>query len=251
MPLMTPTCRCADRRSKGTAAPESALGARQVAGHSSMTVNLAAVSEDEKWRPRSLPSPLEQARLEGLDRGSGELRLRNGSNMFWGYIAAWTLFGLAALFWNRSILAEPGRESRTELTVSIFCLFLASVLALCVLGRPYVTVRSGVVFGRNPIRTYRFHLADVKSLTSGFWGFPKFVVADRSIRLMGMEESTLDSMRGGSQAMAVLQAEFAGMEPDRGHARDVGIHARWALMDRGLALLLAGWTFYAASFFII
>lgn len=148
---------------------------------------------EEKWRPRSLPSPLEQARLDRLNPRTGELRLRNGSNMFWGHALAWGLVGAAALGLNKSILTDSDPMTPAEVLAYATGIFLASVTALCVLGRPYVTVGEGTALVRNPMRTYRFQLADVESLNSGFCGFPRLIVAGRGIRVMGLEESTLDT----------------------------------------------------------
>lgn len=206
---------------------------------------------EEKWRPRSLPSPLEQARLDRLNPRTGELRLRNGSNMFWGHALAWGLVGAAALGLNKSILTDSDPMTPAEVLAYATGIFLASVTALCVLGRPYVTVGEGTALVRNPMRTYRFQLADVESLNSGFWGFPRLIVAGRGIRVMGLEESTLDHLAGGSDDMAVLHTEL-GKQPSRHENQSAaGICARWAIMDRGLALLLAGWGAYALSFLIL
>jgi hypothetical protein len=65
-----------------------------------------------------------------------------------------------------------------------------------------------------------------------------------------MEESTLDQIAGGSDDMAVLQAELADRESGQVPADSRGVQARGALMDRGLALLLVAWTMYAASFYL-
>jgi hypothetical protein len=66
---------------------------------------------------------------------------------------------------------------------------------------------------------------------------------------MGMEESNLQLMRGGSDDMAVLQAEIGVTNPDH---RPAGgrLHVRWALLDRGLVLLIGAWALYALSFYV-
>jgi hypothetical protein len=170
--------------------------------------------------------------------------------MFWGHVLAWGLVGAAALGLNKSILTDSDPMTPGEVLAYASGMFLASVTALCVLGRPCVTVREGTVFVRNPLRTYRFQLADVESLESGFWGFPRLIVAGRRIRAMGLEETTLDHLPGGSDDMAVLHAEL-GEQPSRHGTRSAaGIHARASIMDRGLAFLLAGWAAYALSLLI-
>jgi hypothetical protein len=207
------------------------------------------VEEGEKWRPRSLPSPLEEARANWRDPRTGEMRFRNFSNMLWGYVLAWGLFGMAALFLNRSILTDSDPMAPSEVVAYAAGIFLASTGALCVLARPFVTLRGETLTVRNPLRVYRCDFAAVGSLTSGFWGFPKLVVAGRGIRVIGMEETNLQLMRGGSDDMAVLQAEIADRNPDHPHA-GTGLHARWALLDRGLVLLLLAWALYALSFYV-
>ena len=67
---------------------------------------------------------------------------------------------------------------------------------------------------------------------------------------MGMEETNLQLMRGGSDDMAVLQAEITDRNPDQLHP-GAGLHARWALLDRGLVLLLLAWALYALSFYVL
>jgi hypothetical protein len=174
---------------------------------------------------------------------------RNFSNMLWGYVLAWGLFGMAALFLNRSILTESDPMAPGEFVAYAAGTFLASMGALCVLARPFVSLSRGTLTVRNPLRIYTCDFAAVESLTNGFWGFPQLVVAGRGILLMGMEESNLQLMRGGSDDMAVLQAEIADRNPDDLHA-GAGLHARWALLDRGLVLLMVAWGLYALGFYV-
>ncbi len=169
--------------------------------------------------------------------------------MFCGHVLAWGLVGAAALGLNKSILTDSDPMTPAEVLAYATGIFLVSVTALCVLGRPYVTVREGTALVRNPLRTYRVQLADVESLKSGFWGFPQLIVAGRGIRVMGLEETTLDYLAGGSDDMAVLHTEL-GKQPSKTPSTQ-GIRARWAIMDRGLALLLAAWAAYALSFLIL
>lgn len=184
------------------------------------------------------------------DPQTGEMRFRNGSNMFWGYILAWGLFGMSALWLNKSILTDPDPMTGPEVAQYAAGMFFASVTALCVLGRPYLTLRDGGVTVRNPMRIYRFALSRVQSVENGFCGFPKLVVAGRTIRAMGMEQTGLDQISGGSDDMVVFQAELADASVNTGDAGAV-VSLRWSLMDLGLALLLAAWAIYAASFFIL
>lgn len=206
--------------------------------------------EGEKWRPRSGPSPLEQARADYRDPVTGEMRFRNLSNMFWGYVSAWGTFAQATLCLNRSILTNPDPMTGHEVVAYGSGTFIVSVAALCVLARPSVKLLSGRLTVRNPLRAYSFDLAAVESLESGLMGFPKLIVAGRTVRVVGMEETTLQLMRGGSDDMAVLQAEIGdssfgelstGVEP---------VRSSWAPLDRGLALLLTAWLLYVVSFFV-
>ena len=184
------------------------------------------------------------------DPETGEMRFRNGSNMFWGYAVAWGLFGMSALLLNKSILTDPDPMTGPEVAQFAAGMFSASVAVLCVFARPYVTLRNGRVTVRNPLRIYRFALSQVQSVEDGFSGFPKLVVAGRTIRVMGMEQTGLDQMSGGSEDMVVFQAERADARVSTGDdGAEVGV--RWSLMDRGLALLLAAWAMYAASFFVV
>jgi hypothetical protein len=176
------------------------------------------------------------------------MRLRKLSNMFWGYVVAWGLFGMAALLLNKSILTGPDPMAPREAATYGAGLFLASIAAFCVLARPFVTLASGVLIVRNPLRSYAVELAAVESLDSGLAGFPKLTVAGRAIRMFGMEESGLQKMAGGSDDMAVLQAEIA----DAGDAsgREEPLQVRWALLDKSLSLLLIAWSLYLVSWLV-
>jgi len=204
------------------------------------------MEEGEKWRPKSHTSTLEHGRQFMTDPQTGEMLFRNRSNMFWGYVAAWGLFGMSALMLNKSILTDPDPMSEREVLGTAAAMFTASVAAACILGRPYLTLRDGLVTIRNPLRVYKLRLADVTSVVSGFWGFPRLTAAGRTIRVMGMEEGGLG---GDSDDMAVLQMELEAQrtEPREGHSE--GVLAHWAPMDLGLGLLLAAWAAYALSFF--
>ena len=181
------------------------------------------------------------------------MRFRNLANMFCGYALAWGLFGMAALILNKSILTDSDPMTPGEVVAYAVGTFVVSTGALCVLARPSVTLDSHETLTvRNPLRVYRCDFAAVESLTSGFWGFPKLTVAGRAIRIMGMEESNLQLMSGGSDDMAVLRAELADRQG--GDIRAVGREAcrsRWALLDRGLVLLWGAWALYAISFFVL
>ena len=178
------------------------------------------------------------------------MHFRNLANMLWGYVLAWGLFGVAALLLNKSILTDSDPMTPSEGAAYGSGIFLASAGSLCLLARPSVTLRQGILTVRNPFRTYTCDLSAVKSLTSGFWGFPKLVVDGRTIRVMGMEESNLQQMSGGSDDMAVLQAEIADQELGQAHPGGDVLRSRWALLDRGLCVLLAAWSTYAISFFM-
>lgn len=175
------------------------------------------------------------------------MRFRNLSNMFWGYALAWGLFGMAALLLNKSILTDPDPMTPREVAAYGAGTFLASIAALCVLARPFVTLTSGVLTVRNPLRTYAVELAAVESLESGLAGFPKLTVAGRVIRIFGMEESGLQKMAGGSDDMAVLQAEIADAG---GPSRREGVQPGWGLLDKSSTLLLLAWSLYLVSWFV-
>jgi hypothetical protein len=66
--------------------------------------------------------------------------------------------------------------------------------------------------------------------------------------MFGMEESGLQKMAGGSDDMAVLQAEIA----DAGDAsgREEPLQVRWALLDKSLSLLLIAWSLYLVSWLV-
>ena len=185
------------------------------------------------------------------DPETGEMRFRNRSNTFWGYIAAWALFALAALLLNKSILTDPDPMSASEVARYAAAMFMASTTALCIMGRPYVTLREGLVTVRNPLRVYRFALSHVESVEDGFFGFPKLVASGRTIRVMGMEQTGFDPLEGGSDDIVVFKAELADREKTTGDPAEAGLSMRWSPMDRGLALLLAVWAVYAASFVVL
>lgn len=175
------------------------------------------------------------------------MRFRNLSNMVWGYVVAWGLFGMAALLLNKSTLTDPDPMTPRAAAAYGVGLFVVSIAALGVLARPSVTLRSGVLTVRNPMRAHSVELAAVESLQSGLVGFPKLTVAGRTIRLIGMEESGLAKMAGGSDDMAVLKAEIAEAGAPTGTET---VQKRWVPFDKGLCLLLLAWSLYLASWFI-
>lgn len=180
------------------------------------------VSEGGKWRPRTAPSGLQQARQNRVSPETGQMELRNLSNAFFGHVLAWGLLIMACVLLNRGIRLE-GSDPMTvrEVAGIAGALFAASVLALVILARAFVRIhpRTGMAFVRNPARTYEFHLASVGSLTSSVWGFPKLVVAGAAIRLMGMEESTRQHMQGDRTTWLCsrLRSQPAAMPTFRSH----------------------------------
>ena len=68
---------------------------------------------------------------------------------------------------------------------------------------------------------------------------------------MGMEQSELDQMGGGSDDMVVFRAELADSIHGDIEPSEAGVRVRWSPLDRGLALLVAAWGAYAASFFVL
>ena len=80
---------------------------------------------------------------------------------------------MAALFLNRSILTDSGPMTPGEVAAYAAGTFLASMGALCLLARPFVTLGGGTLTVRNPLRITG-DFAAVESLASGFWGFPSW-----------------------------------------------------------------------------
>ena len=182
----------------------------------------------------------------------GRMRLRSDANMFWGFVCAWSVLGLAALVNNKTGLT--GTDPLTPLQAVEFAagLFAFSIAVLVVLARSHVTLQDGTLTIRNPLRRYDLALAAAQSLEPGFWGFPNLQVHnEQTIRVMGLEESTKDRMEGGLEDAAILRNVIAAVSAeDRTHA-DARVTKSWAVMDRSLAFLLIGWLAYALSFAVL
>ena len=129
-------------------------------------------------------------------------------------------------------------------------LFAVSVLALVVLGRSHVTLRDGTLSVRNPLRKYELALAAARSLEPGFLGFPSLHVRNsQTIRVMGLGESTKDTMAGGAEDALILRAVIGESSHDSRTDCDPHVRKSWAVLDGSLALLLVGWLAYALPTF--
>lgn len=159
---------------------------------------------------------------------------------------------MAAVANNRSGLTGADRLTHWEAVGVAAALCLVSVLALVVLARPHVTVLDGRLSVRNPVRKYDLALAEAGSLEPGFLGFPTLRLRDgRAIRLMGLGESSRDTMEGGGEDALVLRAVMAENPHVSRTDRGPQLSKAWAVMDRSLALLLMGWLSYAALMLLL
>lgn len=205
------------------------------------------MADSAGWKPKKHPSSLQLAR-NARTLPSGVLRLRNDSNAFWSQIFAWGLLAMAALLLNRSIVTDTDPMAPTEVVAYAVPLCGASVLAVVILGRTQVLIHEERLEIRNPVRRYRADLSAVTGVEPGALGFPTLGVAGHQVRLMGLEESPIDRMSGGSEELKILRdvldtskqaAQSAPNQP-----LDVGLNP----LDRPLVLILAGWAIYGLSF---
>lgn len=203
------------------------------------------MSHEQPWRPATLPSPLEAVIAARTD-AAGRLTLRSDSNRFWGHVVAWLLLIVAAVANNRSGLSGPDALTVGQAVLVAACLFITSIAALIVLGRPHVTVVDRSVTVRNPLRTYRLDRSTMESLDEGFWGFPLLRLRGRrSLRVFGLGESSNESMQGGGDGAVILRSlipeERAGTQTVQQES------SHWSLMSGSLLLLLLGWLAYALA----
>ncbi|GAA4117766.1 hypothetical protein GCM10022415_15980 [Knoellia locipacati] len=203
------------------------------------------MSDEQPWRPATLPSPLE-AGIAARTDASGRLTLRSDSNMFWGHVVAWLLLAVAVGANNRSGLSGPDALTVGQAVLVAACLFVTSLAALMVFGRPHVTVADRWVTVRNPLRTYRMDISTLESLDEGFWGFPLLRLrGGRSLRVFGLGESSNESMQGGGDGAVILRSLISQEEAGTPAVQQESGH--WSLMSGSLILLLLGWLAYVLA----
>lgn len=123
------------------------------------------------------------------DPKTGDVRLSNRSNRFWGRVAAWLILGLTFAIVNMRVeSAAPDGVPLGQLAAFVATpAALLSVLSELVLGRPrlIVTPQMGIEI-RNPIRRVRVPVDAVTDVRVGALGIPYLLVGDTKIRI-GLE----------------------------------------------------------------
>lgn len=190
------------------------------------------------------------------DPKTGEVRLFNRSNRFWGRVAAWLILGLTFAIVNRRVesAAPDGVPPAQLVAFAAMPAALFSVLAELVLARPQLTVTPHQdIKIRNPIRRIRVPLDAVDKVQVGAFGIPYLVVGKTKIRV-GLEQTLLDAMNDGSESLGVLRYIFESHSSKDGPD---GLPASGpptstiAIFDRWLTMLLMGWCAYAIFFVFV
>lgn len=208
------------------------------------------MEESRGWQPAGRPSDLQIGRHNFGDPRTGAVHLRNGSNWFFGALVAWGLLALDAVLLNRSALTRADPMAPAEILLNASWTFALSMLGRVVLSRPSVRITDGIAEVRNPLRVYSFPLAAVEETTFGFFGFPRCRVAGRTIRLMAMQNSSLEQRGGGNEISHVWRAEVADAKQHHPAERGDALRRHGIWTDWWTGSLLLGWFLYALSFLV-
>lgn len=132
----------------------------------------------------------------------------------------------------------------------------ASFASLLFLGRPYVKLEGEMLTVRNPIYIHAIPRAEIVGVKAGGFGFGSLVTRGGDIRVMGLEETAMESVRGGSEDQAILNrwiktglTGFRQIDDNSPTYRKTPTQtSRLAPFDWPLALLLVGWILHLIRF---
>ncbi|MFC7597544.1 hypothetical protein ACFQU3_19670 [Terrabacter sp. GCM10028922] len=215
---------------------------------------------DKGWKPRGAEEPVAMARRNRIHNAAGVVRLYNMSNRFWGTVSTVLFLSVAAVLLNRATaLSGPDPLSPTGAVLVAACLFILSTCSFLCLARPHVDLLGQVATVRNPMKVYVVSLAHVREVSEGPLGYPRLQGSDRLVTVAGLQEPGRARMESGSEDIRVLKAEIEAWRAcsDIGPGRHqelpdrLVISERWALVDRGLLILLSGWGLYIVSWIVL
>lgn len=211
------------------------------------------MGESTGWTPRGGEST-EDILARMTDRKTGRLVLRNVSNLFYGRLSAWGMFGLAAVALNRNALSGPDPYAPHELLMYWLGALTISLACELVLARPRVIVVKDNCAVRNPLLVYKFSLADVTSLEPGIFGYTHIVLPSRKIRALGLETSLYQELTTKSGPSAALASEVdRATRPIRGddeQGSGGSVDTSFQIFDYPLSCLMLAWVVFGLTFLL-
>lgn len=197
---------------------------------------MPSAEETGGWTPRSAPEEV-----------YGEVETyRNIANLLGGTAAAYGLLAFAWLylgpwFLPASEVFKPAEAMRYGLPLAVI-----SEAILCVVTAPWVKVRrpERVLEVRNPVSRVIIPLSEIDRISRGRGWFPVITTkSGQRVRLLGLQQSTLHYLHGGSEELIRLRHNLAAL-PVEGNPWTEGK----ADLDRSLApptptavVALLGW----------
>lgn len=178
------------------------------------------------------------------------VRLRRTSNWLWGYICSWSLWLIAVLFFNPSALVGPDASPSGELSSQIAGILLVSVCAQVILARPFLEVADGLLIVRNPLVRFEIPITSIRGLRPGVLGFPQLEFEGGSVRLMALESTLAEDMRGQNTARHDLGVLLGPGLPERAsgsrsaESQEGVVRRSFLPLSPGLLVLLAAWALF-------
>ncbi|WP_409483044.1 hypothetical protein [Arsenicicoccus dermatophilus] len=154
----------------------------------------------------------------------------------------------SALMLNRGALTDVDPMTGQEVFGTASALFLCSISLYRILCDTWVEVRTGWVDVRNPVHRYSIPVSQVVEIQWKQQHWPRLLIASgRKIKLLGVQQSTMDLMAGGSGEMKNLLRTLEEVAAEgcstEGHASRGISRMTW-----GLGSLLFAWALYGISF---
>jgi hypothetical protein len=136
----------------------------------------------------------------------GTVTLRNASSSLWATVAIVGMYGLCNWLLGPSILSDDSDPMGLgELLATAITIFIGSVLAYLIVVWTRVEIRDNRLLIMNPLRQFRLNLSDVRSIEVDALGYAKISLPDREVRILGIENSSSDSLSGGSNDFHALK----------------------------------------------
>jgi hypothetical protein len=193
----------------------------------------------EGWRPRQTPEVI---------YGDPE-RYRNITNFLCGHVVAFALLGVAWLWFGPGSLKGADASTPWELARDSWFLCALSVGSNLLLARPWVSVgrTTGQVIVRNPMHEITVPGNMVSGLSGADRAYPVLTLrGGRRIRLLGIQQSTLMIMRGGSEELARMREHLQALASSSSEAPSATAYAeRFAPVSVSASLLILGWVAWA------
>jgi hypothetical protein len=114
-------------------------------------------------------------------------------------------------------------------------------------AKPLVRIDDTRLVIVNPLRVWSVPFPAITAV-NGIFPYPSIRSEGRRIFMVGMEESNLDLMRGGSGRISDLTATVGeDRSTEAATTAAEGVTYRWSIVDKTLTILLGGWLLYVLA----